>query len=239
MTPSTAIDVGLETTKSTTNHNPAYSESFDALRVNDSSPSDAVRVENSGVSIASNASGDGRGAVSDGSIPAWAGEPHRRHYESANTAVYPRVGGGTYLATFLNALPEGLSPRGRGNRRNLNPGKDHLGSIPAWAGEPLSLPPPARDGGVYPRVGGGTLPQVDALTRGLGLSPRGRGNRQPLHHRPGRRRSIPAWAGEPRPASAAYASQSVYPRVGGGTQPWIRLLYTPKGLSPRGRGNRA
>ena len=132
-----------------------------------------------------------------GSIPAWAGEP--QHLVGPNHAlrVYPRVGGGTCV-TVNDAPPNlGLSPRGRGNP------KDSLcwicggRSIPAWAGEPPMRRPAISSHAVYPRVGGGTTgvhaPSLDQS----GLSPRGRGNRIRVRRFEHRRRSIPAWAGEP------------------------------------------
>ena len=45
-------------------------------------------------------------------------------------------------------------------------------------------------------------------------------------------RTIPAWAGEPLGRNCKVPLTSVYPRVGGGTG------RNPRGLSPRGRGNR-
>ena len=72
------------------------------------------------------------------SIPAWAGEPTMRRSGRQQQGVYPRVGGGTFTGSPSWHWPPGLSPRGRGNRY---PGDGHSldsGSIPAWAGEPLS-----------------------------------------------------------------------------------------------------
>ena len=90
-------------------------------------------------------------------------------------------------------------------------------SIPAWAGEPADVFPSVLSPKVYPRVGGGTLRCDLQNSDGLGLSPRGRGN---LRHHAGSRlplRSIPAWAGEPKPNPAVGRAFTVYPRVGGGT----------------------
>ena len=71
----------------------------------------------------------------------------------------------------------------------------------------------------------------------MGLSPRGRGNLAQHHHCRRGQRSIPAWAGEPRPDTPPNLPTGVYPRVGGGTDsatiPERRVI----GLSPRGRGN--
>ena len=152
--------------------------------------------------------------------------------------VYPRVGGGTRPTDRRRKDRKGLSPRGRGNR-SLTPARSAtLGSIPAWAGEPQFTGWLQVNARVYPRVGGGTLASPAVSAASSGLSPRGRGN---LHHLgwPGScRRSIPAWAGEPRHQLATPRYPGVYPRVGGGTG-LMRLVYMMgSGLSPRGRGNR-
>ena len=90
---------------------------------------------------------------------------------------------------------------------------------------------------VYPRVGGGTAYANGDYLIYMGLSPRGRGNRELL---PGHERidgSIPAWAGEPKSQSGQTMAWPVYPRVGGGTQISEWADYGVAGLSPRGRGN--
>ena len=53
-----------------------------------------------------------------GSIPAWAGAPNGWAYSSTSKRVYPRVGGGTQSMRRVRHLARGLSPRGRGHRRN-------------------------------------------------------------------------------------------------------------------------
>ena len=112
----------------------------------------------------------------------------------------------------------GLSPRGRGN--HLLGAAELVGSrsIPAWAGEPGKKGENCRNPPVYPRVGGGTRMKEMIRLRGVGLSPRGRGNPQLPITAPGTNGSIPAWAGEPFRNAA-------------------RCRYWT-GLSPRGRGNR-
>ena len=70
-----------------------------------------------------------------------------------------------------------------------------------------------------------------------GLSPRRRGNRVP-DARPGHLQgSIPAQAGEPLPLPRRVPLARVYPRAGGGTQFGQSGLASPRGLSPRRRGN--
>ena len=54
------------------------------------------------------------------------------------TVVYPRVGGGTNYFGTPHFSSSGLSPRGRGNRHAKIFEAPNPGSIPAWAGEPMT-----------------------------------------------------------------------------------------------------
>ena len=131
------------------------------------------------------------------SIPAWAGEPATMRRKATPRMVYPRVGGGTgRLCAGISRVP-GLSPRGRGNRWGIGRRATGRRSIPAWAGEPRTLPRINYTIWVYPRVGGGTCPNPVNSELALGLSPRGRGNPVSHHSAFINGRSIPAWAGEP------------------------------------------
>ena len=110
-----------------------------------------------------------------GSIPAWAGETGQRACRRSSGAVYPRVGGGN-PGGFLRRLPGGgLSPRGRGKPAALHAVGQRARSIPAWAGETITLPALWATGAVYPRVGGGNRGYHWDDAAGRGLSPRGRG----------------------------------------------------------------
>ena len=102
------------------------------------------------------------GALFDGSIPAWAGEPCVLNMPNGVPKVYPRVGGGTAALGPDISRAAGLSPRGRGNHCHRGPNADRSRSIPAWAGEPCVLNMPNGVPKVYPRVGGGTLIQMIA-----------------------------------------------------------------------------
>ena len=90
------------------------------------------------------------------SIPACAGEPRlpagRRRYRP----VYPRVCGGTRRDDIGLPHLRGLSPRVRGNPTGRWTLTTRWGSIPACAGEPLSISGYSFSGAVYPRVCGGT-----------------------------------------------------------------------------------
>ena len=90
------------------------------------------------------------------SIPACAGEPARRAHPRPALWVYPRVCGGTGSSLAARSASSGLSPRVRGNHLRGVTWSTGNRSIPACAGEPLTLmngPPVTK---VYPRVCGGT-----------------------------------------------------------------------------------
>ena len=131
------------------------------------------------------------------SIPACAGEPRRPAFGYGRAAVYPRVCGGTPPQHRQRPVGEGLSPRVRGNRAVVAHAITDEGSIPACAGEPLTLPNPATLPPVYPRVCGGTRLAPPETSRGAGLSPRVRGNHAEAAVLGALLRSIPACAGEP------------------------------------------
>ena len=149
------------------------------------------------------------------------------------------MGGATAPCRRCGLSGLGLSPRGRGNpSRKRRPW--HISrSIPAWAGQPLLRLRARPRSSVYPRVGGATGSLSIEIGRGVGLSPRGRGNRPDHGLQPGYPRSIPAWAGQPSPITAYPRTMAVYPRVGGATVSDHRIPSHYGGLSPRGRGNRS
>ena len=70
-----------------------------------------------------------------------------------------------------------------------------------------------------------------------GLSPHGRGNRQPGHRDLPRHGSIPARAGKPSSLSLDRNRPWVYPRTGGETFLDVGQVFLIEGLSPHGRGN--
>ena len=125
----------------------------------------------------------------------------------------------------------------RGNRSPPPTRPSWIGSIPAYAGEPQDFANNAQIKKVYPRVCGGTTSVPFLSFCYIGLSPRMRGN--PAAGRlpaaiPG---SIPAYAGEPKPAGVVRRRVLVYPRVCGGTKAKAARLRVIQGLSPRMRGN--
>ena len=93
----------------------------------------------------------------NGSIPAGAGEPNPTTTIAAMAKVYPRGCGGTKAKHLDSVDVLGLSPRVRGNLKDLIGTPAKLRSIPAGAGEPWGLVIAAHDGWVYPRGCGGTV----------------------------------------------------------------------------------
>ena len=172
------------------------------------------------------------------SIPACAGEPRSFCAILRASGVYPRVCGGTYVATVGPPPKTGLSPRVRGNPAVLLAALLGGRSIPACAGEPWRKRFAAGLALVYPRVCGGTRACGSASILGKGLSPRVRGNPAVLLAALLGGRSIPACAGEPWRKRFAAGLALVYPRVCGGTPYDTDDNRNANGLSPRVRGNR-
>ena len=172
-----------------------------------------------------------------GSIPACAGEPTTATILPSVSWVYPRVCGGTTKENPKLEYILGLSPRVRGNPSYGAHNATCDGSIPACAGEPGVIISWASRLRVYPRVCGGTGLARYAVGMVSGLSPRVRGNHAGRRSGAGRRRSIPACAGEPRCRRAQSPQKGVYPRVCGGTAVIYDMVRSAAGLSPRVRGN--
>ena len=78
-----------------------------------------------------------------GPIPAGAGEPAEDDWAMTLSGAYPRGRGGTYRMAPMPPTGGGLSPRARGNLRQVDAVHALRGPIPAGAGEPSGqLPSP-------------------------------------------------------------------------------------------------
>ena len=146
------------------------------------------------------------------------------------------MGGGNSRCPHLRGRINGLSPRGRGKPSAIYSSAPSGRSIPAWAGETAPLAGLSATERVYPRVGGGNWSKRSLPIGKAGLSPRGRGKLVFGRIICLPERSIPAWAGETCPAWSVFATEPVYPRVGGGNAGSGRRKNRCRGLSPRGRG---
>ena len=179
----------------------------------------------------------GQQAGRQGSIPAHAGEPQRHPRPCHDDRVYPRACGGTGAVFVILLACWGLSPRMRGNHADRMGRRGGAGSIPAHAGEPAWSTSTEIGFGVYPRACGGTRRSPRSSQSKHGLSPRMRGNPGAVDRGRDGAGSIPAHAGEPLQDSHGTAVTAVYPRACGGTSSTALLTLSPRGLSPRMRGN--
>ena len=114
--------------------------------------------------------------VDDGSIPANAGKPNATRRAGRGIRVYPRERGEAWPRRSWAVVAQGLSPRTRGSQTARRRARHRLGSIPANAGKPLTLPRTRMAFGVYPRERGEAKLQDAGQDTGLGLSPRTRGS---------------------------------------------------------------
>ena len=149
-------------------------------------------------------------------IPAWAGNTSGRSIVPYHQRDHPRVGGEHNHTGIPTAPNEGSSPRGRGTPSVLSRQIGAIRIIPAWAGNTLMRPTPARRSRDHPRVGGEHSVIIERLPHCFGSSPRGRG-------------------------TLAYTGTSEYgariiPRVGGEHRVPTSGVRVRSGSSPRGRG---
>ena len=130
----------------------------------------------------------------------------------------------------------GLSPRVRGKQRSRATKAGRRRSIPACAGEARNAGGGGRGDAVYPRVCGGSDPQLAAMMSAKGLSPRVRGKRPGSSAAKPASGSIPACAGEAQRPAGKPIARWVYPRVCGGSAVGVPTAPVCEGLSPRVRG---
>ena len=152
-----------------------------------------------------------------GSIPAYAGDPILRPACSRAARVYPRLRGGSIKTASNGERGLGLSPPTRGIHSPRFRAYGRRGSIPAYAGDPHHFCQIFNPVWVYPRLRGGSSSAKTIKPAVAGLSPPTRGILIALALYQARRRSIPAYAGDPCNASKDNASQPVYPRLRGGS----------------------
>ena len=151
------------------------------------------------------------------SIPAHAGQPLTPCCRPCRNSVYPRACGATHVTEEDDSQLEGLSPRMRGNQWRTNWKPNNRRSIPAHAGQPMTIICITFLLPVYPRACGATKAYCGIPPSMQGLSPRMRGNRWASAAGSRRVRSIPAHAGQPPELSRCGTSGGVYPRACGAT----------------------
>ena len=172
-----------------------------------------------------------------GSIPAGAGEPLTATAAIPARRVDPRGCGGACCIRAPPVCRLGRSPRVRGSRAKEDIWQEHVGSIPAGAGEPLPYSRAILSGRVDPRGCGGADPKAVCDATGQGRSPRVRGSHIIYVGDDGNRGSIPAGAGEPSLRSYLLGTDRVDPRGCGGARDCLVEQIRYWGRSPRVRGS--
>ncbi len=136
----------------------------------------------------------------------------------------------------MNDWKFGSSPRARGTEQASAEVMKSLRFIPACAGNSMDVNYLSFQHAVHPRVRGEQLKGFASPSQLYGSSPRARGTGSRLPWPGGRRRFIPACAGNRLYAMAAACFGSVHPRVRGEQVPASQWDVGMVGSSPRARG---
>ena len=151
-----------------------------------------------------------------GSIPAGAGEPDGPGRRISRNWVHPRGCGGAVATQYLGVQCAGPSPRVRGSPSVFDRIRLRHGSIPAGAGEPVTVNRASAWRRVHPRGCGGADAETIASLFEPGPSPRVRGSRGQIRRENPLLGSIPAGAGEPYAIADIVDGFWVHPRGCGG-----------------------
>ena len=171
-----------------------------------------------------------------GSIPASAGNPCAAARRPSAPRVHPRERGESASSIGADGERLGPSPRARGIRARLPSAAQRSRSIPASAGNPsrsASRPRPRR---VHPRERGESARPPKKNLADPGPSPRARGIRSRSDACGPCGGSIPASAGNPRPALVKPNGYRVHPRERGESPGACPSPRKGPGPSPRARG---
>ncbi len=174
--------------------------------------------------------------VTEGSIPAGAGDGPPCSRCSRRPRVYPRWCGGRLRLQSEERRVMGLSPLVRGTVSRACLASWRVGSIPAGAGDGGSGAGAATSVGVYPRWCGGRMALLNPKRAEEGLSPLVRGTGGCGAGAGRCRGSIPAGAGDGRRGPRRPDSARVYPRWCGGRPVDGARQEIEQGLSPLVRG---
>ncbi len=172
-----------------------------------------------------------------GSIPAYAGQPFRTSPAARGTRVHPRIRGAAWTNIDGPKFFQGPSPHTRGSPSRSSSRASSLGSIPAYAGQPLRRRARVQGCRVHPRIRGAAYASNSLSRANTGPSPHTRGSRGKHRGRQLYRGSIPAYAGQPRSSSRARTSARVHPRIRGAASVIAAPACFAPGPSPHTRGS--
>ncbi len=172
-------------------------------------------------------------------IPADAGNTSSLFAACCLSAVYPRWRGEHRERLRSQCVLYGLSPLARGTPGANCSHPRNRRFIPAGAGNTRASHRRQRAPPVYPRWRGEHGSMVADNRSTFGLSPLARGTRCQSLPTPGRRRFIPAGAGNTSRCRSCSGSGPVYPRWRGEHHRYPIVIRPAPGLSPLARGTRA
>ena len=169
-------------------------------------------------------------------IPAYAGNAKRGQSTPVNKSVHPRIRGERGETTPDLFYSSGSSPHTRGTHyaRAARMGLQRF--IPAYAGNAAGLLALRRRLPVHPRIRGERRFIVQRVIFQSGSSPHTRGTHIVNIENDGKRRFIPAYAGNAPPIAKRSRSGSVHPRIRGERHTASDGLKTRTGSSPHTRG---
>ena len=173
-----------------------------------------------------------------GAIPARAGQPHRSYEVIALARGHPRSRGATGMRSLDFDRDQGPSPLARGNLYVVGHALEHLGAIPARAGQPTLRSMQAVRAWGHPRSRGATHGAVVSGSARTGPSPLARGNQHDARGSADVPGAIPARAGQPAAWPLPARPSWGHPRSRGATPTQTWATTTSRGPSPLARGNR-
>ena len=172
-----------------------------------------------------------------GSIPAHAGQPMGQAEVEAFLKVHPRSRGAAAKWSIDIAGLQGPSPLTRGSPDQAQDALLRSGSIPAHAGQPLTLTQCWSKPWVHPRSRGAAPAPQRRQASHLGPSPLTRGSRRVDRRRDSREGSIPAHAGQPLACRRISPALRVHPRSRGAASSIGCTSALAMGPSPLTRGS--
>ena len=175
-------------------------------------------------------------ACRNGIIPAYAGNTYFSRNPSTDKRDHPRVCGEHPAATNRDDLRCGSSPRMRGTPDLHGKLADHLGIIPAYAGNTVVMVVTVWTPWDHPRVCGEHEIKSKQLYGIEGSSPRMRGTPIACRTRSALAGIIPAYAGNTTSYAATRSKTRDHPRVCGEHLVMLSNFRCTPGSSPRMRG---
>ena len=176
--------------------------------------------------------------LTDRFIPARAGNSARWRPIDRKSAVHPRACGELHFTEVTLQCSFGSSPRVRGTLSVTSCRVGFGRFIPARAGNSQLWSRRARVPPVHPRACGELLDEAASTQAVDGSSPRVRGTPRRGCQHAGRRRFIPARAGNSRRQRGSVWSRTVHPRACGELNADMESRGEWTGSSPRVRGTR-